>query len=260
MRPRFPGMDPWLEHPGLWPDLHNALISAIREDLAAKVAPRYFVGIEQRTYVATPVEDIAMIRPDVLVGRTGSRKRISKPERRTAAGVGVIEMDVEVPVPQPVEEWFLEIRTVGEKRLVTVIEVLSPTNKTKGDGREEYIGKRENILKTRTNLVEIDLLRAGRPMPLGSALPVETPYRILISRGALRPRAKLLGFGVRDEIPTLPIPLLPDDPEPTLNLGAVLHALYDRARFDLQLDYKEPPVPPLDPDNAAWTRDILASG
>ncbi len=260
MRPRFPGMDPWLEHPGLWPDLHNALISAIREDLASKVAPRYFVGIEQRTYVATPVEDIAMIRPDVLVGRTGSRKRIPKPERRTAAGVGVIEMDIDRPVPVPIEEWFLEIRTVGEKRLITVIEVLSPTNKIKGDGREEYLGKRENILKTRTNLVEIDLLRAGQPMPPWPPIPAESPYRIVISRGASRPRAKLLAFGVRDEIPTIPIPLLPDDPEPTLSLGAVLHALYDRARFDLQLDYKEPPVPPLDLDDAAWARDILAPG
>lgn len=239
--------------------MHNRLITAIADDLVPKVAPRFFVGVEQRTYVATSDEEMAVNWPDVLIGRTRSRRRIPRPERPDAVGGGTIEMDVEVPVAMPIEKWFLEVRTVGEKRLVTVIELLSPINKTAGDGREEYLRKREHIFKTSTNLVEIDLLRAGKPMPMWTPVPVESPYRILISRGSSRPRAKLLAFGIRQAIPTIPIPLLPDDPEPTLDLGAVLHGLYDRARFDLQLDYKAPSVPPLDPEDTAWARDILAS-
>lgn len=244
MRPRFPGMDPWLEHPGLWAEVHHRLSVAIADELGSKVAPSYFIEIKRQTYVASSIPNPAAIPPDVRV-RTD----------------GVIEMDVDVPVPVAFDGWSLEIRTVEKPgKAVTVIELLSPASKAPGAGRRKYLRKRNQIFRTRANLVEIDLLRAGRPMPIASAGPVERPYRILISRGASRPRAKLMAFGVRDEIPTIPIPLLPDDPEPTLSLGAVLHALYDRARFDLQLNYKEPPVPPLDPDDAAWARDILASG
>jgi hypothetical protein len=173
------------------------------------------------------------------------------------AGVGVVELDVEVPVEVQVEEWYLEVRAVKTGRLVTVIEVLSPTNKAAGDGRKEYLRKRKRILKTRTSLVEIDLLRGGRPMPVMSGQPVEGAYRILVSRGASRPRAKLYAFGVRQPIPPIPIPLLPKDPEPSLDLNAVLHALYERARFDLRLDYTKPPVPSLGEEDADWARGIL---
>ena len=84
-----------------------------------------------------------------------------------------------------------------------------------------------------------------------------TDYRILVSREATRPRAKLFVFNVPQPIPPIPIPLLPEDVEPELDLGAVLHALYDRARFDLRLDYAKPPVPPLTEGNAEWARAIV---
>jgi Protein of unknown function (DUF4058) len=258
MRPPFPGMDPWLELPALWLDVHNSLITAIRDDLASRLAPRYYVGVEQHTYVTSAAGDVAAIRPDVLMGRTASRKRISAALAPTAAGVGVVEMDVEVPVEIQVEEWYLEIRLVGTSKLVTVIEVLSPWNKSAGPGRKEYLRKRRHIFKTRTSLVEIDLLRCGKPMPLSTRQPVVSDYRILVSRGASRPRAKLYAFGVRQPVPAIPIPLLPKDPEPALDLNAVLHALYERARFDLRLDYAQPTVPPLSEDDAAWARNIIS--
>ena len=226
-------MDPWLEHPGLWPGVHNRLITAIADELVPKVAPKYFVDVEQQTYLTSAAGDLAVIRPDVLVGRRASRRRIPRPAQPAVAvaepEVGVIEMDVVVPVEVQVDDWFLEVRTAATNKLVTVIEVLSPTDKSGGDGRREYLRKRRHIFKTRTNLVEIDLLRGGRPMPLTSQRPVESAYRILVSRGASRPQAKLYAFGVRPPIPPIPIPLLPKDPEPSLDLGAVLHALYERA-------------------------------
>jgi hypothetical protein len=255
-------MDPWLEHPGLWLGVHNSLIAAIRDDLASKVAPKYFVDIDQHTYITSAAGDLAVIRPDVLVGRTASRRRIPRPAQGVIAvaepDVEVAAMDVLVPVEIQVDEWYLEVRTVAKNKLVTVIEVLSPTNKSAGAERRKYLRKRHQIFKTGTSLVEIDLLRGGRPMPLASEQPVESAYRILVSRGATRPQAKLYAFGVRLPIPPIPIPLLPKDPEPSLDLGAVLHALYERARFDLRLDYTKPPVPPLGEENAAWARGILA--
>ncbi len=94
-------------------------------------------------------------------------------------------------------------------------------------------------------------------MPVTTRHPVASDYRILVSRGASRPRAKLYAFGVRHPIPPVPIPLLPKDPEPTLDLNSVLHALYTRARFDLVLDYAKPPVPPLGEEDATWARGVV---
>ncbi len=258
MRPPFPGMDPWLEHPDLWLDVHNSLIAAIRDELASKVAPRYFVSIEQRAYLAPIHGDEITVRPDLLVSRTRSRSRLPVPaESNASVGTGVLDLAVEVPVKERIEEWYLEIRRVGTGKVATVIEVLSPTNKSHRPGRKQYLRKREHILDSSTNLVEIDLLRKGKPMPITTHEPLTSDYRVLISRGQSRPSARLLAFGVRQAIPEIPIPLLPKDPEPTLDLNAVLHALYERARFDLQLDYANPPVPPLDKKDAAWARAII---
>ena len=257
MRPPFPGMDPWLEHPDLWLGVHNRLIAAISDEIVPKVAPRYFVAVEQHAYLVPIHGDRVTGRPDLLVSRTRSRRRLPVPSGPEASvGAGVLELDVEVPVKERVEEWYLKIKRVGTGKVVTVIEVLSPTNKSHRPGRKQYLRKRGHILGSNTNLVEIDLLRKGKPMPIRQ--PVESDYRILISRGQSRPRARLLAFGVRQPIPVIPIPLLPKDSEPTLDLNTVLHALYERARFDLQLDYANPPEPPLDKKDAAWARAIVS--
>jgi hypothetical protein len=143
---------------------------------------------------------------------------------------------------------------------VTVIEVLSPTNKLRQPGRRQYLRKRERIFESRTSLIEIDLLRAGKRMPIEIASPVTGEYRILVSRGKSRPRARLYAFGLRQPIPEIPIPLLPRDGEPALDLNSVLHDLYDRARFDLRLDYTNPaPAPRMKELDIAWAREIIAS-
>jgi hypothetical protein len=259
MRPPFPGMDPWLEHPARWLGVHNSLITAIRDELASKVAPRYYVDIEQQTYLVLLDGELFLSRPDIVVGRTKSRRPLPRSlESSGSAAVGVLELDIEVPVKDRVDEWYLEIRHVGTGKLVTVIEVLSPTNKSPGAGRKKYCKKRNRIFGSNTSLIEIDLLRAGKPMPIRTREPVESDYRIMISRSQSRPRAKLLAFGVRQAIPAIPIPLLPKDPEPSLDLNSVLHALYERARFDLRLDYANPPVPPLSEGDADWARAIVA--
>lgn len=259
MRPPFPGMDPWLEHPAHWLGVHNSLITAIRDELASKIAPRYFVDIEQNTYITLLDGDIVSDRPDIIVGRTRSRKRLPRsPEPGESATVGVLKLKIEVPVKDRIDEWYLKIRDVGTGKLVTVIEVLSPTNKSHGAGRRKYCKKRNRILDSNTNLIEIDLLRAGKPMPIKAQEPVETDYRIMISPSSPRPIADLLAFGIRQPIPAIPIPLMPRDPEPSLDLNGVLHALYDRARFDLRIDYAKPPIPPLSEEDAESAQAIVA--
>lgn len=249
MRSPFPGMDPYLEHPALWPDVHNSLIAAIRDALAEQVAPRYYIRLERRTYLLTPDDIVFVGRPDLaIVGRDVTPRDAV----RTVASVAVLEVDL--PVSDEVSETYLEVHEVTTGTVVTVLELLSPANKLHGPGRRDYEAKRDHVLRTRTNLVEVDLLRAGDPMPIVGT-PIRSNYRVLLGRGAQRPRGYLYAFGLRQAIPAFPLPLLPGDPEPVVLLGAILHALYDRARFDLGLDYSVPPVPALADDDAAWARD-----
>ena len=95
----------------------------------------------------------------------------------------MLELDVEVPVTEHVDEWYLEVREATRGKLVTVIEVLSPTNKLRQPGRKQYLRKRDKIFDSRTSLVEIDLLRAGKVMPIAIPSLVKGDYRILVSRG-----------------------------------------------------------------------------
>ncbi len=250
MKTPFPGMDPYLENPSLWSDVHNSLIAAIRDAASPLVAPAYYIALERRAYLLQPDDIVLVGRPDLAVV-----------QGRVPAGLapqpvyqGVLEVDV--PMTDQVYESYLEVHEVRSGRLVTLIEVLSPTNKINPDGREQYLRKRGNVLLTFSNLVEIDLLRDGAPMPVVSR-PVTSDYRILISRGKQRPRAQLYAFDVRQAIPTIPLPLLPGDAEPFLNLNTILHDLYSRARFDLRLDYSLPPTPPLAPPDDAWAAEVI---
>jgi hypothetical protein len=243
-------MDPWLERSDLWPDVHNGLIAAIRDVLAPQLRPRYYVALEERVYVEE-AQGLALVgRPDLAV--VGAR-RTEAGDARTAAAV----VEVELPMADRVRETYLEVRTPGEGEVVTVLEVLSPANKRGGEGRRLYLQKRSSVLATLTSLIEIDLLRAGESMPVIGNRP-SSDYAILVSRSWQRPRAHLLPFALRDSIPPVPVPLRKGEDEPTVDLGAVLGALYERACYDLRIDYRRPAEPPLVADDAAWAEARVA--
>jgi hypothetical protein len=222
------------------------------------------VALEERVYVDAAMDDVRI--PDAAV-ITANRSSPLNGANGTAAethtdnGAGPRTLVATVPVPVPVREWYLELRETGSEKLVTLIEVLSPTNKRLGIGRTQYLEKRQEILGTRTSLVEIDLLRAGEPMParLRGWPPDQPPgdYRILIARGRQRPRADVYAFSIRDPLPPFPVPLLPDDEEPLVDLQTLVHTLYDRGSFDLRLDYTQDAVPPLTGEDATWADALL---
>ncbi len=142
--------------------------------------------------------------------------------------------------------------------MVTVIEILSPVNKLTGEGRLTYERKRLRVLASATHLVEIDLIRAGSPLPM--RLPPgagTTDYRIIISRAPQRPHADVLLFSVRAPIPDAPIPLRDGEPEPLLPLNRLLHDLYDRAGYDLAVNDHQPAEPLLAPEDAAWAAALI---
>ena len=253
----FPGMDPYLERRGIWQQVHTDLIVSIRRFLTPLLRPRYHVGIEERTYLAVlPPDEQGTGIPDVLItspqrdpGSTPTATIVTTPE-------AVQPLVAELPLPEEVTERYLEIRTVPEQQVITVIEILSPSNKLAREGRTQYEGKRLKVLSSLTHLVEMDLLRSGHPFPMKA--PGHNDYRIVISRSQDRPRADIYLFGVRNLVPAFPIPLRPGDTEPILPLNDILHELYDQGGYDLIIDYRQPPPPPLSEADAAWARQLVA--
>jgi hypothetical protein len=255
MKTPFPGMDPYLEHPVLWPDVHNRLIAAISDALTPLVAPRYYIGLERRIYLLVPDDLVLLGCPDGSVRKdAGDHSKASRLRSTSQAAV----LQVEVPMNDEVGENYLEVHEAKTGTLVTILELLSPANKLHAKGRRQYEEKRGRVFQARTSFVEVDLLRSGDPMPVVGRVD-RSDYRILVSRGSRRPRADLYLFSVRQPIPCFTLPLLPGDEEPAVDLTAILLALYDRARFDLRLDYTVQPVPPLNEEDAAWARTLLST-
>ncbi len=248
MQTPFPGMDPYLEHPELWHDVHQRLIVVLANELAPIVRPRYRVVVEKHTYMLESTELLGV--PDLAA------LRVTR-EAALAYEVGIRPRVVQVPMPEEISEGFLEVRDVVSGEVITVIEILSSINKRPGRDRRHYVRKRLDILGSLTNFVEIDLLRAYKPMPVHGD-GQDSHYRILVSRSERRPRADLYCFTVRDTIPTFMLPLQHDDTEPAVDLNHLLHDLYDRAGYDLSIDYFRDPVPPFEGGDAAWVAERLA--
>lgn len=252
----FPGMDPYLEHPALWEDVHTRLIVAIADSLGPQVRPHYRVAVERRTYLAVfaPEEYELVGKPDVVISGPHQRSTASIPEM----AMRVMPQIGELVMPDEIVERYLEIRDVVSGEVVTVLELLSPTNKLTREGRSQYERKRLKVLGSATHLIEIDLLRAGEPFPIRIQPDDSQPlYRIVVSRSQDRPRAEVYLFDLHDAIPDIPIPLHADVADAILPLNQVLHDLYDRAGYDQILNYRQPPVPPLTEADAAWAATLI---
>lgn len=250
----FPGMDPYLEAASLWPNVHNSLIIALRDDLAPRLRPRYYVAVEERTVQLSSDDLLFATRPDLAVVEAPA---YADSPLLAHARSEIEAITVEVPLPDDIREVYLEIRTADTDQVVTVVELLSPSNKLSGEGRRQYERKRLELFGTLTHLVEVDLLRAGQSMPMRGA-PRNSAYRILISRASQRPRAQLLLFGIRQPIPAFQLPLQRGDDEPVVELNQMVHLLYDRAGYDLRIDYtRDPPLPEVAGDDAVWLDTYL---
>lgn len=251
----FPGMDPYLERPGVWQQIHTTLIVEMQYYLAPRLRPSYHVAIEQSTYLTLlPPPEQRIGIPDVVVTER------SQPSGATQAGemsTTVAEPVVaELPQLEEVQHRHLEIRDTEAQEVITTIELLSPANKIGRQGREQYENKRLRILSSLTNLVEIDLLRSGDPMPMKT--PYQNDYRIVVSRSYQRPQADVYLFGVRDPIPDFPVPLRQGEEEPALPLNRLLHDLYDKGSYDLVIDYQQSTTPPILDEDREWLNNLLS--
>lgn len=249
----FPGMNPYLENPELWPEVHHRLITAIANAIESNLSQDYRVAIEKRVYSTLPEDALLIGVPDASVV---SRNRSSEPVTTLTTPASDSSVTVILPIPQEIREGYLEIRDIATGAVITTIEVLSPTNKRPGKGRNTYENKRNLVLESATHLVEIDLLREGMPMAmLGSIPPFD--YHILVSRAEQRPKAQLYGFNLNQAISTFPVPLKPTDVEVLVDLQSLLWQIYNQARYDLVIDYRQEPIPPLQKTDRVWANALL---
>lgn len=253
----FPGMDPYLERRAIWSDLHQGLITYSRDALQPLIRPRYHAHIGERVYVVHPPR---VIYPDVSVTE---RRPALVPASPT--GMAVPEPDPPLVIampPEEVRETFIEIRDLTEGgRVVTVIEFLSPANKTPGEGRDLYLRKQEDMLSSETHLVEIDLLRQGEhtvAIPPYYLIPYQPwHYVISISRATHRDRFEVYPLTLRQRLPRIVIPLLDPDPDIVLDLQAVFNRCYENGAYADLIDYSADPEVPLAPDDMAWATELL---
>lgn len=246
----FPGMDPFIERQK-WRDFHSTFIPNIKVALTAVVRPRYVVDIEEHVYLAREDgEFLKKIAPDVA---------IKQQEGWLESNDGTVAVEsmptvLTLPTVETVEEIYLTIRSREDDTVVTVIELLSPTNKL--DGRTEYLNKRNAVLHSEANLVEIDLLRGGKRLPTVERLP-KGDFYAFITRAERRPKIEVYSWPLERRLPKIPIPLAEGDPDVSLDLQEVFDSTYDRSGYDYALNYRKPVEPPLTESQSAWVAKSL---
>jgi hypothetical protein len=231
----------------------------IGDALIPHVRPRYVVDVEERVYLEhAPEEAPPFLVPDVSVVETRREVQASTPGGGVGTLAAITPVTLPLPMPERRREPYLTIRDRATRKLVTVIEVLSRTNKRAGsDGREEYLRKRETVLLSDAHLVELDLLRSGERLPTRKPLPPANYYAI-VSRVAQRPMADVYPWSLRQVLPPVPVPLAGEDRDVLLDLQSIFTTVYDRGGYDYALDYRAPVDPPLGDADAAWVQERLS--
>ena len=255
----FPGMDPYLEQ--FWGDIHARLVTYACDQIQGRLPRDLRARMQERLFVALPDDTGRDIIPDVrVVERFGP-----------GSGGGVAVAEPEVSVAQAAEpllylrddpetETFIEIvEPKAGDRLVTVIEILSPSNKH-GKGRDKYDQKRRELDSARISLVEIDLLRDG-VRELGDAHLRLTPkghatYQACVHRGWGGIKYEIYPMPIRERLPAIRIPLRPSDRDVVLDLQALIDQCYANGRYE-QTNYAIALDPPLDAEDVAWAEGVL---
>jgi hypothetical protein len=244
-------MDPFIELQE-WEDFHATFNTVIRETLGPSLKPRYLVRVERRVYVEHPQEaaDKAMRIGDVAVVAVDSER--TQPLRASSTLAIAEPVVCTIAMPEERRETFLVIRDRELQMVVTVIETLLPANKRRGsDGWREYRTKRDQILASPSHLVELDLLRGGSRAPMEHPLP-SGDYYAVVSRAERRPAADVYAWSLHQPMPTIKIPLLPEDDHVPLDLQSVFRTVYERAAYELSLDYAAELDPPLSESARRW--------
>ena len=239
----FPGMDPYIESKLLWPDFHNDMAGEIRARLNQTLDPIYTaITTPYVTYQVIQIDKDYGIRPDVGVLRT--------PE--IAGGVAIAPAPTitsyvtnQVTVELRLKLHRVEVRFTDNKKVVTMIEILSPVNKQASHkAYHDYLRKQRDILRSEVHFIELDFLRGGTRPPLVKPVP-KASYYVMLSRVEERPNVAVWPIQLIDPLPTIPIPLQQPDPDVVLNLNDVVATIYQRGAYQRQINYSQPPPAPV---------------
>ena len=259
MHSPFPGMDPYLEAPSLCPDVHHELLSVARELLNRRLRPRYHVRVEERVYISDENDPgRKAIVPDLKIIETGfSESSLSSTQGESTAVAEPLILTT--LIEDEIHEARLEVIDSQQHTVVTVIELLSPTNKITGSrGRASYEQKRREVMNSSSHFVEIDLLRDGDHLHTRELLP-KADYFVHVSRKDRRPKGYVWPIKLPQRLPVIAIPLKEGDADAELDLQVVLAIAYDRAAYDLEIDYRTEPRPLLGAEYAEWANSLLVS-
>lgn len=252
----FPGMDPYLEHPEVWPGVHARLVSESAALLQPRLRARgYCVDIGERIWLAQPQRPVY---PDPTVARQGRPGAARRPVALAEPDEPLRIARAEVRVREP----YLVIYRGEGAEVVTGIEVLSPANKLDRQGRALYEQKQAETREAGVHLVEVDLLRHGpRVVEFPDVLLEELPRHDYLVNVARRGGEdyEIYPIRIRDRLPRIRVPLKAGDEDEVLDLQAALDRAYDLGPYPERLDYPRPPTPPLADDDAAWAAELLTS-
>lgn len=257
MKSPFPGMDPYLE--SHWLDVHHSLVIYARDQLRPKLPRDLRARVEERVFVESADEGkLRGIHPDV---RIVEHPRLAATGSLPEGGVGLAEPVLIQTANEPISQGYIEIVDASSgNRVVTVIEMVSPSNKVPGEGRELYAQKQREVIAGGANLVEIDLTRSGH-RALAARMTQIPPryhatYLVCVTRGWRPGWAEIYPLSLRDRLPAIRIPLRQTDADVPLELQTLVDLAYENGSYD-DTDYRQPLEPPLAPADAAWADEWL---
>jgi hypothetical protein len=251
-------MDPYLE--AHWRDVHAGLVIYARDALQGVLPGPLRARVEERVLLETPqgLGDHPLF-PDVRVVEYTSKRGQTA---RLQAGAALAEPLVVEVEPEVITETFLEIIDPGSgNRVVTVIEFLSPSNKSPGPNRDQYLRKQREVCSSDANLVEIDLNRFGThtlAFFLGHIKPqIRTAYMACVRRAARPGKAEVYPMPLWQRLPVVKVPLRPDDADVPLDLQALVEQCFRNGAYEGTLDYRIDPDPPLLGADEEWADEHL---
>lgn len=217
----FPGMDPYLEDEKLWPAFQHQLVHSLYQILLPGLMDRYRARVTQRHYVNEQALFTSVIRDEH-------------------------------------HEQFIEIRQRSDGKLVTLVDVVSPANKTTPGGRDAYLSKRREGKTCSSNLVEIDLVLQGQPLLDYSreGLP-EWDYAVTVTRSTQPERYEIYTATVEKRLPRFRLPLAADDRDTVVDLQAAFARAFEQGNFAEQIDYQKDPMTRLSEHNRKWLNGKL---
>lgn len=246
----FPGMDPYLEGQGLWSDFHATFVPCWREAIADVLPNNYEARLDEWfQLVEQSPPRVRGIEPDVSVIRT---ERAKQPRESGLATATLAPVTIPHILPSRRRQTHIRILHRPDRALVAVLEMLSPANKRSPDFRV-YLDKRQQVLHQDVHLVELELLTRGRRLPMDGPLP-PGDYYYFVARAEQRPDCAVYAWGLRQPLPTVPVPLRTPDADVFVDLGAVFATAYQRGRYERSVNYQTVPRVAVNPATLAWIK------